>query len=363
MKVWAEAAGRCELRGCNVHLWYNDVTMNTVKWGEIAHIIGASRNGPRGRWDSAIQQDNPDNLMLLCQKCHKTIDYGNNIQEFPASKLYEMKKEHEDRVRLLLDVDRNKTTVVKFTCPIKEQPINISSESVFNAILPDYPDELPKHWYNISIPTFDYSKSSWTTAKTFINQEVERLERSNSNGILNNLSIFGLGPMPLLIYLGTKLSDTIPGQVFHANRNNSPKKRFNWNNQADNSSFTYEIKYVQETDSKKVLLLLALSDNLPKDKYSTLQMDDANIYLMTINEPSPHFLESKSQLTLFGTQCRGLLNDIQLKHGKDCEIHLLCAIPAAIAIAFGRLLIPTKDPKIIVYEYYNGKPEPVIELN
>ncbi len=363
MKVWAEAAGRCQFRGCNTHLWYNDVTKETVKWGEIAHIIGASRNGPRGRWDSKELQDDPDNLMLLCEKCHKTIDFGRNVENYPAERLIEMKKEHEDRIRLILDVERNKTTVVQFTCPIKGQPITISDESVYNATLPNYPDELPRHWYKMNMPSFDYTDSSWSSAKSFIDQEVDRIERTNSGGSLNNLSIFGIGPMPLLIYLGTRVSDTIPGEVYHANRNNPPEKRFNWVRQNDDSSFGYKVKQIKEAKSNKVILLLALSDNLPEDKYSSLGVEEANIYQITIDSPTPLYLESKSQLTLFGAQCRSLLNEIQFKHGNDCDVHVLPAVPAAVAITFGRLIMPTKDPKMFLYEYFNGNPKMVIELN
>lgn len=362
-KVWAEAAGRCELRGCNTHLWYNNVTGDTVKWGEMAHIIGASRNGPRGRWDSIELQDDPDNIMLLCEKCHKTIDFGRNVKDYPAERLIEMKKEHENRVRLLLDVERNKTTVVQFTCPIKGQPIAITEESIYNATLPNYPDELPRHWYKINIPAFDYSDSAWDTGKSFIDKEVDRIERNNSGGKLRNLSIFGIGPIPMLMYLGLKLSDTIPGEVYHANRNNPPEKRFNWIRQNVDSGFNYRTEKIGETISNKVILLLALSDNLAEDKYSNLELEGASVYQLTIETPSPLYLESKSQLTLFSTQCRILLNQIQLNHGKNCEIHVIPAIPAAVAISFGRLIIPTKDPKMFIYEYFNGNPKPVIELN
>jgi hypothetical protein len=363
MKLWAEAAGRCQLRGCNAHLWYNDLTGSTVKWGEMAHIIGASRNGPRGRWNSSRLQTDPENIMLLCTKCHKTIDYGRNIKDFPIESLRDMKKEHVDRIEFLLDVQRNRTTVVQFTCPIKNQLISISDESIYNAALPSYPDQLPKHWYKINIPTFNYTKTAWESTKQSIDESVDMFKRQHSNGEINDLSIFGIGPIPLLMYLGSKFPDTLSGEVFHANRNNLPENRFDWSKNDNNSNFTYRAEQIQIGKSDKVFLILALSDSIAKDKYSTIEMSDANIYQMTIDEPSPLYLVSKNQLSLFGTQCRNLLNKIQLSHGKNCEIHLLCAIPAAVAISFGRLLMPTKDPKIIVYEYLNGNPEAVIELN
>ncbi len=53
LKLWVKAAGRCEFRGCNEPVWQNNLTLSDGNFGEVAHIIGKSKDGPRGGEESA----------------------------------------------------------------------------------------------------------------------------------------------------------------------------------------------------------------------------------------------------------------------------------------------------------------------
>lgn len=47
--VWARAGGRCSFPGCNKPLWKEILSsQHDVNVGEIAHIVAAKPNGPRG---------------------------------------------------------------------------------------------------------------------------------------------------------------------------------------------------------------------------------------------------------------------------------------------------------------------------
>lgn len=350
-KIWAESAGRCQFRGCPEQLWRNSLTGKITPFGEIAHIIGASRKGPRGRWDSVALQTDSNNLMMLCERCHKEIDYGKNIKDYPVTLLKEMKKEHEERIRLLLDTPRNKTTVLIFSCPIQGRLVSIPNESVYKAVLPDYPDSSAESWHKIEIPNFNYNLTSWEYVKSEINKEFEDLNRKAKNGEINNISIFGLAPIPLLFYLGYKFGDTIPGEVFHARRDVPSEDRFVWIKSSKSDFVDYKTELIRNTKSKKVLLILALSDYVESDKYNSIIDDEFSIYKLSIDNPSPLFLTRKSELESFKHKFRILLNEIQRDHGVDCTIDILGAIPASIAITAGRIIIPTKDPKITIYEF------------
>lgn len=350
-KIWVVSAGRCQFRGCYEHLWYNSLTGKTTPFGEIAHIIGASRKGPRGRWNSVALQTDSDNLMMLCERCHKEIDYGRNVKFYPVALLTEMKKEHEERIRLLLDTPRNKTTALTFTCPIQGRFVSIPNESVYKAVLPDYPDTTTENWHNIKVSNFDYTPTSWEYVKTQIDNEFEALNRKANNGQINNISIFGLAPIPLLFYLGYKFGDTIPGEVYHARRDVPSEDRFVWMKSSKSDFIEYKTEVIRKENSKKVLLILALSDYIEQDKYNSLIDDEFSIYKLSIENPTPLFLTRKSELESFKHKFRILLNEIQRDHGVDCLIDILGAIPASIAITAGRIIIPTKDPKITIYEF------------
>ena len=78
--LWARAAGRCEFDGCNKELTVDSLSKDTENEGQIAHIIAASENGPRGNKNSANLQDEIGNLMLLCPEHHKLIDGDNRVK-------------------------------------------------------------------------------------------------------------------------------------------------------------------------------------------------------------------------------------------------------------------------------------------
>jgi hypothetical protein len=70
-------------------------------------------------------------------------------------------------------------------------------------------------------------------------------------------------------------------------------------------------------------------------------------YTVTIPKPHRDYLKSSGQLELFAAEMRVLLRQIREVHGTDCEIHLFPAIPAAVALKLGQLLLPKVDPPSI----------------
>jgi hypothetical protein len=108
----------------------------------------------------------------------------------------------------------------------------------------------------------------------------------------------------------------------------------------------YSISCEQDGESTTVFLKLAISDTIGLDKYENVVSSNCSIYQITIPEPSPLFLKSKRKLEFFSFEYRKLLNKIQEKHGRNCEILILPAVPVSIAIECRRVILPTKDPEI-----------------
>jgi hypothetical protein len=88
------------------------------------------------------------------------------------------------------------------------------------------------------------------------------------------------------------------------------------------------------------------------------------IYEIAVKEPTPYFAQNPAQLSVFIKIYRRLLNGIQEKHGADCHIYLLPALPNSFAVACGRALLPRKDCPITVCEFDrpNWIFRPVLEL-
>lgn len=356
--LWAQSAGRCQFRGCGDHLFQDHLTLKFAKFGELAHIIGASVAGPRGSEESKKYEIDPTNIIMLCSKHHTLVDKNQHVSTYTVELLREMKAEHENRVRDLLDTKRNQTSVVVFTCPIKSQPVNIEDESVINAILPNYADSATHAWHKINVQNFRYTQADWESAKSDIDDEITQLHKKQKSGVKNHVSIFGLGPIPLLFYYGLRFSDTLPGEVYHARRAADGKGNFIWEDAAA-AAVNYRLETIAQKKGAKVLLLMALSDYLAEDKYQNLIDDEYSIYQIAIDSPHPGFVKNRNHVKEFTDKFREILNLIQYENGKDCVIEVLAAVPASIAIAAGRTILPTKDPRIFIYENSTGEKVPL----
>jgi hypothetical protein len=102
--LWVKAGGVCSSPDCRKSLVKEaSATDPVVLLGEIAHIVAQSAGGPRrdSRWQPT-QIDAYDNLILLCHKCHETVDQ--QPKTYPVERLLQFKKDHEEWVRTQLSI-------------------------------------------------------------------------------------------------------------------------------------------------------------------------------------------------------------------------------------------------------------------
>lgn len=355
LKLWVKAAGRCEFHGCNEPVWRNNLTLSDGNFGEVAHIIAASSDGPRGNEESADSQIDYSNLMLLCQRCHKEVD--DDPDRYPIELLRRWKQEHEKRIEIQTNYPEeiHKSTVVLFTVKIKGRMPRINHEAYRNAMFPKYPvDEGIK----IEIPDFDRDgdEAEWSTYARTIERKIKTcVEEGIDEKKIKHFSVFAIGPMPLLMFLGKCIGDTIPTDLYQSHRNiEDTSQTWSWQAEEPEMQTAYIVNTIKAVEnSEKVAIILALSDTISKDKYANFVDDAFSIYEITIENPSPHFLRINKQLEHFSYEYRKFLNQVQARHGHRCKIFILPAVPISIAVECGRVLLPTKDPEIFACEYYD----------
>ena len=295
LELWVKSAGRCQFKGCNKPVWYNGLTLSKGNFAEIAHIIGSSKQGPRGTDDSENLQTEFSNLMLLCPVCHKTIDDA--PAKYPVALLQQWKQAHEDRIAIQTSYsdEIHKTTVLLCSVNIGERLVPINTEAVANAIFPKYPTDFKG--IKIEENAFDRfaTMEIWQAfAESKIKRKVRQyLEEGADDVKIKHLSVFGIAPMPFLFYLGKCIGDTIPCDIYQSHRNiEDTSKTWNWQ-QVEPVKTDYLASCEQENITDIVLLKLAISDAINADKYATLQSDNTAVYQITIPTPSVHFLQSK----------------------------------------------------------------------
>lgn len=347
--VWAKSAGRCEI--CNTSVYEDPLTFEEVNVGDHAHIFGSSPDGPRGdRELSAKLAKDPSNIMLLCKPHHKAIDTKEFIEKYPVEVLRELKRRHEERIEFVTSVgDENKSHVLLYGANIgvNNNPVDFKQATV--AMLPErYPAEkTPIKIHTVGSALTDDKSEYWAAERANLQLKFntlvkERIERSE----ISHISVFALAPIPLLIELGTLLTDKTPVDVRQLSRE---PQGWKWQPNIDDE-FDFTVTGPAETARKNVAVVLSLSGTIPGKDITDAIGNNVDIWIVTIPNVGNDFLKSKEQLSRFRHVFRKMLDDIKNRHGRDALIHLFPAIPVSIAIEVGRVWMPKADLPILIYD-------------
>jgi len=350
--LWARSAGRCEFDGCNRSLWRDGLTQVEMNFADVAHIIGDSSHGPRG--DIVLSKEycsDYSNIMLMCLDHHRMIDYITDTYSDEA--LREMKQNHEIRVELSTAVTPDKTSlVIIYRGRIGDVQPKINYRDAWQAMAPRYypstslPIELGL--WNSSFE--DKEKEYWTFESTNLERQfaAKIAPFMNNSNERNHFSVFAFGPQPLLIKLGSLISDLIPTEIYQLHR--EPPS---WEWQEGPADFKYIIR---EPNSKHPLVALNLSLSASIDRQRirrTLGDQDYSEWQMTIGSPNNDFLKSREQLRIFRKEFRYLLDQIKLAHGQEATIHVFPAVPVSVAVEIGRVRQPKADLPYVIYDQIN----------
>ena len=96
--LWSRSGGYCQNPACAREVFAFFENGDIVSLGELAHVIGKSERGPRGR--SSLGKsglDGYENIILLCPTCHTLVD--KSPERFSTDVLYKWKRCHENRIR------------------------------------------------------------------------------------------------------------------------------------------------------------------------------------------------------------------------------------------------------------------------
>lgn len=347
-RLWGKAAGRCQYRGCNTPLWIDGLTKEEFNSAYLAHIIADKTDGPRGDVKlSPLLSKDISNIMLLCDVHHRLIDKKDE-KGHPVELLLEMKKEHEDRIKRITEMNMDReTNIVLFGTNIGDHSSPLNKNSIYPALKSEkrYPAQTDPIALNLDNSLFkDNDEFFWTVEVKNLRQQfkekIEPLLTKNAN----HFSLFGIAPQPLLIELGKLFSDIPEVETFQRQR--EPVPTWEWSEFKESTYIIKKPKKIQD----KVALIISLSGTISNERITSVLGEDVSIWTLTIDNPENDFLKSKQQLSEFRKIFRNLLNDIKFNHGQNNEIHIFPAAPIAINIEIGRVWMPKADLPMKIYD-------------
>lgn len=350
LHIFVVAAGHCQFTGCNDYLMQHHLTLTPGNFAQAAHIVAFKRKGPRGDVPNRPKDiNNIANLMLLCPKCHKLID--DDPLAYPRQRLEEMKRAHEIRIKLVTSLGPEmRTSVVVFQAPIGGHHIHISQDDVRKAISPKYPASLPGTLIDLSSLAPSPEKSFLPVALEKIATGLELLFKPGGEADqVPDLSVFAIGPIALLVALGSKLSNKIPMNFYQRHRDTE-----DWIWKSDGAPATYSIiRHTKGPSDSDVALVLSLSGKVDISTLPEQFSKRGSVYeiVLTSQAPTTTFLRQRRDLEPFRTIYQEALAMITREHGPIQKLALFPAIPAPVAVLCGRERLPKVHPALHVYDF------------
>ena len=348
-KLWVKSGGRCQYDGCNIPLWKDSLMQKDLNKSYISHIVAASEDGPRGDAILSEQLETSfDNLLLLCDECHRRID-KREVKAHTRKSLTAMKIKQERNVELLTGLTPDKKTqIVSFTAKIGSFEPSINFTDCVEATLPDYypvtDNIIQLGTSNLAIK--DNNQSYWEIHSN----QLEEMVKQNIRPLISpdkktHFSLFALAPQPLLIKLGTLFSELSICEIYQLHR--EPKQSWKWDNEADAT----EVQLYEPTEIlSKPALIISLSDNVTDDRIFETLGNDVSIWKITVDMPNRNVLKSRQTLINFKNQVRNAYSKIKLHYAIDQPIHIFPVMPNSCAIETGRVWMEKADLPFIIYD-------------
>lgn len=347
LKIAARAGGRCELPGCNKLLFEHPVTRLEGNFGQFAHIVAFSPDGPRGGGPRPRDIHDIRNLLLFCPQCHKLID--DHPSEYPREVLISFKTEHEDRIHYVTGLAPDmRTVVVQLKARINGAAVDIPPSDVVKAVAPRYP--MDRRGHVIDLTAIHDEDDTLSASRNEVRRRIAELyEPGMDADRVHHLSVFALAPIPILVHLGACLTNKIPIQLYQRHRDTS-----DWVWKENAPPVDYATRVLRSgRDRAKVAVVLSLSGSIAAERLPSTVDAAFTVYELTLagQPPSTDFLRTRDHLIRFETTYRDLLATIVRDHPSAEEIHLFPAIPAPVAVACGYHLLPKAQPPLLVYDY------------
>lgn len=347
-RLWGKAAGCCQYENCSHPLYYDQLTKSEFNTAYIAHIYADQPGGPRYHIElSPKLSADISNLMLLCDEHHRLVDKV-QVNDHPAERLIGMKEKHEQRIELVSRIAPDKGShILLYGANIGNHRSPLSyleaADTIIATNLPADNRALELGMKNASQTddTLEYWQQEASHLRRVFNQKVEALK---GNHPIQHFSVFALAPQPLLILLGTLLSDIYTAEVYQRHREPST---WNWQLTTDIIDFI-----LVEPDYKGgfPVLVFELSASVTDERIYTAVGKECSIWKIKIDDPRNDFLKSRELLSNFRKVCRRVLNKIKAAHGEDSELHVFPVMPVSAAVELGRVWMPKADLPFIIYD-------------
>ena len=371
-KVWVRAGGRCTL--CKRYLLEGDLTWQEVPLGEGAHIVGQKRSArsPRGLDPMpAAERDTADNVMLACGTCHQEIDHKQATGVMTVDELRRRKREHEDLIKHLTGLlPDQRTVMLRMLGNVRGKTVELRQDTAASAVIrsgerfPAFQLCYERQGVEIDLRGLpgeaDGTPQYYAIARSVIDEVIDhKLAEGVVRDHVSHLSVFAFARLPLLVYLGSRLDDTVQTEIYQRHR---AGETWLWAPEGPDVSFEIE-NHGSATASADGVLVLNLSGTIQPQELpaSVAALPTWRIAPAAVT-PHTDILAKRADLDAFELAVRGLFAEIEATAKQTQVLHVFPALPIAAAVMLGRVRDPQAHPRLLIYDRTADGYQPVLEV-
>ena len=364
--VWARAAGCCMMCSTSL-LGSRSVYLHSVLLGELAHNVGATATpgSPRGLSQDIADREAEENLLLLCHACHRLVDNEDHAPYFTTERLRAIKREHEERVWVAATSGGMRRTVaVRVGGLVRGVTALASQRQTADALLADgYLGLADSRWqgdFRCEIAGDPSRSSYWLAAQEEIAHTLRLVEQAVATGDVEHLSIFAIAPIPLLVYLGSRLDDKTDTRLYQKHRDG--EQGWRWDEAAPIHDFTTSV--IGASSGTEVVLAASITAEVQK---ANLPAALRGLPYFEIRPEGDRFGPSlflhPETLRNFADRWRTLLAAVEAACPGATRWHLVAATPVTAAVEMGRSFMREAQPLVEVYQRQDNTYTAVLQVN
>lgn len=365
------AGWHCQFDGCGENLYTSSTPGSNGNYSYFAHIVASSPDGPRGDKDksSKLAQD-PQNLMLLCDKHHRLIDRI-AADRYPASLLNEMRSNNIAEVaRILGTLKFAVAQPIIVTHGIEGQGGVIDEKLIQEAMWLEKlrpVDIKNRHFMKLGNISSSNNPAYWSNCFQALKNDIPSLLRllrgeDSNDGKPSRLAVFGIHGTSVLITLGRLIGEASSIKLFQFNRNQIDGRlggQWAWSNleapKDDKFKIITEHPFTKG-DCEAVLRVNLTAPveaaALPAYLYTNGSFTKPAIKI-TLDNPSNASIGHPNDLMLLGKAIDVALRTIQ-DEWKIRKVHLIVVAPVSACVRVGQKMQARNQSEFTLYERNPG---------
>lgn len=347
-EVWARGGGICARPGCGAVLYEDPIFFKPRAFGELAHNVAASVDGPRGDASrSGLLSDDPNNLILFCPSCHSLVDKPGWAQDYPEALLAQWKERHEAVIRTAGRNSHGRLALgLRYLGVVGQQLLGGSPGTIAQAAI-QCGLVLTQAPVDLRVDAGAYQPQSTEYWRHVVNEVRRQVMLVQAQGSQQSaIALYGLADMPALMALGFALGHAVELYPFQWDR-----YAHSWMFPANEQhACEFRIRWPEQLKGP-VALVLSLSGTITAERvHAVFPHTSPSIIHVTVDAPRLDLVQCAATVDAFRRELARVIERLETVLTKDRTIHVFPAIPASLAVAFGMAIKPKVSFPFSIYD-------------